>query len=163
MNNIEKLEYKIQLILNNKEEFYKNHLIYRLTAKLSKIIATVVDKKAMIWAEAQTLIEIERNGYPDVNPFLGNFKKTFTLFYTPGLGLSEIQKTEEVFETHDANEFYNVVKEQDSSPWMCVTIDEAMLDILNEKYGIDHTGGFADQLREAIEKKKNAIVGYPRN
>jgi hypothetical protein len=160
MDNVEKLEYKLQLILIYKEKFYKNHLMYRVTAKISKIIATVVDKKAMLWAEAQTLKDIEGNGYPDVNPFLKSYEQIFTLFYTPGLGLSEVPKTEETIEAHDANEFYNAVKEQDPSPWVCDTIDEAMFDILNEKYGIDHTGGFQDQLREAVEQKKKAIVGY---
>lgn len=154
MDNVEKLEYKLQLILIYKGKFYNNHLMYRVTAKISKIIAKVVDKKAMIWAEAQTLKDIEGNGYPDLNPFLENYEQTFTLFYTPGLGLSEVPKTEEAIEAHDANEFYNAVKEQDPSPWVCDTIDEAMFDILNEKYGIDHTGGFQDQLREAVEQKK---------
>jgi hypothetical protein len=36
---------------------------------------------------------------------------------------------------------------------MCDTIDEAMFDILNEKYEIDKTGGFQDQLREAFKQK----------
>jgi hypothetical protein len=84
MDNIEKLEYKLQLIFMYKEKFYKNHLIYRVTAKISKVIAKVVDKKAMIWAESKFLKDIEGNGYPDVNPFLENYEQIFTLFYTPG-------------------------------------------------------------------------------
>lgn len=31
--------------------------------------------------------------------------------------------------------------------------------MINEKYGIDHTGGFQDQLREYVNKSK--IIGYP--
>jgi hypothetical protein len=156
MYSVEKLEYKLQLILIYKEKFYNNHLMYRVTAKISKTIAKVVDKKAMIWAEAQTLKDIEGNGYPGINLFLEGYVQTFTLFYTPGLGLSSTPKTEEAIEAHDANEFYNAVSEQDSSPWVCDTIDEAMFDILKEKYGIEHTGGFQDQLREAFEQKQNA-------
>jgi hypothetical protein len=163
MDNVEKLEYKLQLILIYKGKFYADNLMHRVTAKISKTIANVVDKKAMAWAEAQALKDIEGNGYPDINPFLESYEQTFTLFYTPGLGLSEVPKTKKSIEAHDANEFYKAVKEQDPSPWMCDTIDEAMFDILNEKYGIDHTGGFQDQLREAVEQKKNAIVGYPRS
>ena len=157
MDSVEKLEYRLQLMMVYKQKFYNNNLIYRISAKISKTIEKVVDKKAMIWAEAQTLKEIEANDYPEVNPFLENYEQTFTLFYTPGLGLSEVPKTDEAIETHDANEFYNAVREQDSSPWVCETIDEAMFDILNEKYGIDHTGGFQDQLREYVEQKKNAV------
>ncbi|MGZ3767005.1 MAG: hypothetical protein ACXVA2_20250, partial [Mucilaginibacter sp.] len=83
MDSVEKLEYKLQLILIYKEKFYNNHLMYRVTAKISKTIAKVVDKKAMIWAEAQTLKDIEGHGYPDINPFLEDYVQTFTLFYTP--------------------------------------------------------------------------------
>ncbi len=156
MDNVEKLEYKLQLILIYKEKFYNNYIIYRITAKISKTIAKAVDKKAMIWAETQTLKDIERNGYPGINPFLEGYMQTFTLFYTPGFGLSEVPKTEEAIEAHDANEFYNAVRQQDPLPWMCDTIDEAMFDILNEKYAIDHTGGIQDQLRDAFEQKQNA-------
>jgi hypothetical protein len=153
MDNVEKLEYKLHLIFIYKEKFYDNHLMHRVIAKISKTIAKVVDKKAMVWAEAQTLKDIEGNGYHDINSFLEGYVQTFTLFYTPGLGLSEVPKTEEAIEAHDANEFYNAVREQNPLPWMCDTIDEAMFDILNEKYEIDKTGGFQDQLREAFKQK----------
>ncbi len=157
MDNIEKLEYKLQLLCSYKMQFYANNLKYRVTAKISKTMSKIIDKKAMAWSEAQLLKEIERNGYPDINPFLENYVQTFTLFYTPGLGLSEVPKTEEAIEANDANEFYNAVREQDDSPWFCDVIDEAMFDLLNEKYEIDHTGGFQDQLREHVNKSKMSL------
>ena len=155
MDNVEKLEYRLQLMCGYKIKFYANNLKYRVTAKISKTMSKIIDKKAMDWSEAQLLKEIERNGYPDINPFLENYVQTFTLFYTPGLGLSEVPKTEESIEANDANEFYNAVKELDDSPWYCDTIDEAMFDLLNEKYEIDRAGGFQDQLREHVEKAKS--------
>ena len=155
MDNVEKLEYRLQLLCGYKIQFYANNLKYRVTAKISKTMSKIIDKKAMVWSESQLLDEIERNGYPDTNPFLENYVQTFTLFYTPGLVLSEVPKTEESIEANDANEFYNAVKERDKSPWYCDTIDEAMFDLLNEKYEIDRAGGFQDQLREHVEKAKS--------
>lgn len=157
MDNAEKLEYRLQLLCGYKTQFYANNLKYRVTAIISKTMSKIIDKKAMVWSEAQLLNEIERNGYPDINPFLENYVQTFTLFYTPGLGLSEAPKTEEAIEANDANEFYNAVKERDDSPWYCDTIDEAMFDLLNEKYEIDRTGGFQDQLREHVKKSKMSL------
>jgi hypothetical protein len=157
MDNIEKLEYKLQLLCIYKEQFYANNLMHRVTAKISKTMSKIVDKKAMVWSETQLLKEIEGNGYPDINPFLENYVQTFTLFYTPGLGLSEVPKTEEAIEANDANEFYHAVREQDDSPWFCDIIDEAMFDLLNEKYEIDRTGGFQDQLREHVNKSKMSL------
>lgn len=156
MNDVEKLEYKLQLMLKYKNKFYDDNLKYRAASKTGKTMAKIVDLKASAWAEAQASKAIGENGYPDINPFLENYVQTFTLFYTPGLGLSEAPKTEEAVEAHDANEFYHAVKEQDELPWVCDTIDEAMFDLLNEKYGIDHTDGFADQLRAHV-KTKNTL------
>jgi hypothetical protein len=155
MDNVEKLEYRLQLLCGYKIQFYANNLKYRVTAKISKTMSKIIDKKAIVWSEAQLLKEIDGNGYPDINPFLENYVQTFTLFYTPGLGLSEVPKTEEAIEANDANEFYNAVKELDDSPWYCDTIDEAMFDLLNEKYEIDRAGGFQDQLRAHVEKAKS--------
>jgi hypothetical protein len=157
MDNAEKLEYRLQLLCDYKTQFYVKNLKYRVTAKISKTMSKIIDKKAMVWSEARLLNEIERNGYPDINPFLENYVQTFTLFYTPGLGLSEVPKTEEAIEANDANEFYNAVKERDDSPWYCDTIDEAMFDLLNEKYEIDRAGGFQDQLREHVNKSKMSL------
>lgn len=157
MDNIEKLEYKLQLLCIYKEQFYANNLMCRVTAKISKTMSKIVDKKAIVWSETHVLKEVEGHGYPDINPFLENYVQTFTLFYTPGLGLSEVPKTEEAIEANDANEFYNAVREQDNSPWFCDIIDEAMFDLLNEKYEIDRTGGFQDQLREHVNKSKMSL------
>ena len=155
MDNVEKLEYKLQLLCGYKAQFYADNLKYRVMAKISKTMSEIIHKKAMIWAEAQLLKELDGNDYPDINPLLQNSAQTFTLFYTPGLGLSEVPRTEESIEANDANEFYNAVKERDESPWYCDTIDEAMFDLLNEKYEIDRAGGFQDQLRAHVEKAKS--------
>jgi len=154
MDNIEKLEYKLQLMLKYKVNFYADNLKLSAAAKISKKIAQIVDKKAMVWAKTQSLKDIAEKGYPEINPFLVDHEQIFTLFYTPGFGLSEMPMVEEAVEAHNANEFYNAVKEQDSLPWMCNTIDEEMFDLLNEKYGTYHTGGVQDQLRTTYEQKK---------
>jgi DNA-binding protein HU-beta len=60
-------------------------------------------------------------------------------------------------QTGEEIEFYNAVREQDDSPWFCDIIDEAMFDLLNEKYEIDRTGGFQDQLREHVNKSKMSL------
>ena len=154
MENIEKLEYKLQLMLKYKESFYADNLKLSSAAKISKTMAKIVDKKAMAWAKTQSLKNIEEKGYPEINPFLADYEQIFSLFYTPGFGLSEMPMVEEAIEAQNANEFYNAVKVQDSLPWMCNKIDEEMFDLLNEKYGIDHTGGVQDQLRTVYEQKK---------
>ena len=154
MDNVEKLEYRLQLLCGYKAQFYANNLKYRVMAKISKTMSEIIHKKAMLWADAQLLKEIDGNGYPDINPFLENYVQTFTLFYTPGLGLSEVPKTEEAIEANDANEFYNAVRMEDDNPWYCDTIDEAMFDLLAEKYEIDRTGGLIDQLRDHVNKSK---------
>ena len=71
MDNAEKLEYRLQLLCGYKTQFYANNLKYRVTAIISKTMSKIIDKKAMVWSEAQLLNEIERNGYPDINPFSG--------------------------------------------------------------------------------------------
>lgn len=43
---------------------------------------------------------------------------------------------------------------EDDNPWYCDTIDEAMFDLLTEKYEIDRTGGLIDQLRDHVNKSK---------
>ena len=154
MDNLEQLEYKLQLLCIYKEKFYTKNLMYRVMAKISRTMSKILDKKAITWAEAMFLKEIEKNGHPDSNPFLDNRMQAFTLFYTPGLGLSEIPKTEKAIRADDANESYKAVKERDDSPWYCDIIDEEMFDLLNEKYEIDRTGGFLDQLRVHVEKAK---------
>jgi len=154
MDNIEKLEYKLQLMLKYKDNFYTDNQKLSIAAKISKSIAKIVDKKAIAWAELQSLKNIEEKGYPEINPFLVGQEQIFSLFYTPGFGLTEMPMVEEAVDAHNANEFYNAVKEQDSLPWMCNTIDEEMFDLLNEKYGIDHTGGVQDQLCRVYEQKK---------
>ncbi|MCF7970276.1 MAG: hypothetical protein K9L22_03805 [Methylococcaceae bacterium] len=152
MNNIEKLEYKLQLTIKYKEKFYTDNLKFRAAAKTSKTIAKIVAKKAILWAEIQSSKDIEEKGYPEINPFLVDYEQTFTLFYTPGFGLSEMPMVEDAVEAQNANEFYNAVKKQDALPWVCSSIDEEMFDLLNDKYGIDHTGGVQDLLRAAYEK-----------
>jgi len=156
MNDLEKLEYKLHLIGMCKEKFYADNLKYRAASKTGKTMAKIVDKKASVWAEAQACKNIEENGYPDVNPYLENYKQTFTLFYTPELGLSVTPKTEKTVPTIDVIEFYNAVKDKHELPWVCDTIDEEMFDFLNEKYGIDFSGGFHDQLSEHL-KTKNTL------
>ena len=58
MANVEKLEYRLQLICGYKIKFYANNLKYRVTAKISKTMSKIIDKKAMDWSEAQLLKEI---------------------------------------------------------------------------------------------------------
>jgi hypothetical protein len=155
---MEKLEYKLHLISMYTEKFYTDNLKYRAASKTGRTMAKIIDKKAKAWAEVQMSNDIKNNGYPEVNPFLEGYVQTFTLFYTPEIGLTVIPKTEKSIPAVDANEFYNAVKNKDVMPWTCNTIDEAMFDLLNEKYGIDFSSGAQDQLLEHLKIKQDLSV-----
>ena len=69
MDNAEKLEYRLQMLCGYKAQFYADNLKYRVMAKISKTMSEIMHKKAMHWADAQLLKEIDGNGYPASIPF----------------------------------------------------------------------------------------------
>lgn len=157
MNELEQLEYKLHLMIMFKERFYQKHLAYRIFNDIGGFFAKFADKRAMRYAERKAKEHIEVNGCPETNPFSDVFEHLYQLCYTPEGGVTEIPKEDVIYRiVKDPIDFYNVIRWKTQENVICQHVHEDMYDLIKDKYGIDHSGGAADQIREYIMSAQTA-------